>query len=293
MNTRQNWFPLFRLLPACGPAIAFGAVLLLPLAVMAPPAHAEDQQTSPSAASDSAGKGDKSSLDDKLLDDLDDGLLEGLGDLPPLPNKKEDPARPAAAAARPDQPEQPKTGPKTTTALDDKLLDQLGEGEDVQLGEQDDPLTRIGKRMRNLEQLISGQNTSEKTQQLQQEIVDDLAVLIKRASQKRQRSSGGNPPKTPAPRSQDVQQPDQQPGEGAEGQASQRGTQSTDRLGKGENAEIRREEVHSLMKRAWGHYPDRVREEMLNAAVERFLPKYEKLIEDYFKRLAEDDSTSP
>jgi hypothetical protein len=36
--------------------------------------------------------------------------------------------------------------------------------------------------------------------------------------------------------------------------------------------------------------PERIRQQLQNAAVERFLPKYEDLIEAYYRRLAEDDS---
>jgi hypothetical protein len=63
----------------------------------------------------------------------------------------------------------------------------------------------------------------------------------------------------------------------------------------GKNEEIRTETPHAqnLLKAVWGHLPERVRQEVQNASVEQFLPKYEKLIEDYYKRLAEDRQTYP
>ena len=42
------------------------------------------------------------------------------------------------------------------------------------------------------------------------------------------------------------------------------------------------------MKDTWGHLPPRDREQMLQNTPDKFLPKYELLIEQYYKRLAED-----
>ena len=42
------------------------------------------------------------------------------------------------------------------------------------------------------------------------------------------------------------------------------------------------------MKDAWGHLPQHAREQMLQNSPERFLPQYELLIEQYYKRLAEE-----
>jgi hypothetical protein len=46
------------------------------------------------------------------------------------------------------------------------------------------------------------------------------------------------------------------------------------------------------MRQAWGNLPERLREQMMQSSVDGFLPKYERLIEEYFKRLAEDESSS-
>ena len=42
------------------------------------------------------------------------------------------------------------------------------------------------------------------------------------------------------------------------------------------------------MKQLWGELPQRDREQMLQLPVEEFLPEYELLIEDYFRRLSEE-----
>ena len=45
------------------------------------------------------------------------------------------------------------------------------------------------------------------------------------------------------------------------------------------------------MKDSWGHLPAKTREQMLQNSPERFLPQYELMIEKYYKRLAEEQSS--
>ena len=59
------------------------------------------------------------------------------------------------------------------------------------------------------------------------------------------------------------------------------------------NAEVETAEVHDLVRRFWGHLPDKLRDEMQSSLSEQFLPKYEQLIEDYYRRLAEDRRGRP
>ena len=46
------------------------------------------------------------------------------------------------------------------------------------------------------------------------------------------------------------------------------------------------EEMRSLMNNLWGELPPHVREQMLQTPVEEFIPKYQDLIEDYFRDLS-------
>lgn len=48
------------------------------------------------------------------------------------------------------------------------------------------------------------------------------------------------------------------------------------------------EEVHAMMRQLWGELPERARQQMLQSSVEQFTPKYQTLIEDYYRRLAEE-----
>ena len=62
-------------------------------------------------------------------------------------------------------------------------------------------------------------------------------------------------------------------------------------MGKAEDARPDPELVKGMMKDTWGHLPAQAREEMLQNSPERFLPQYELLIERYYKRLAEEQTS--
>lgn len=209
-------------------------------------------------------------LDEQLLDDLGGDLLEGLDDVPLDPAFDD-----AEETADPD---------------DRKLLDQL-EGEDIQPGGEDE-LTRIGRQMRLVERRIAEQEVSEKTQDLQQQIVADLEALIEQLKKRKQQSSPGSSSQAQKPKSSDVKQPDQ-PDAGQQKPSDKPASDSVERLGEQNPSLADTEAMQALVKRVWGHLPDRARQEMQNATVEEFLPKYQQVIEDYFRRLAEEEANRP
>ncbi len=230
-----------------------------------------DEPTDQSARASSA---EQPSLDQKLLNDLDNDLLEGLDDIPARP------AQPGySSEANKDEP---------GSALDQQLLDQLGVGEDVELGEQADPLTRIGQRMRVVEQLITRKDTSARTQQLQKEILEEMAMLIQ-SQQKRRQGSGEKKPGSQRGGTQAAgQEPAGDPG------ANEGPEESTERLGNPEDTAGDAAFNQTLLKEIWDiHLPERVRDKMRSAQIEQFLPKYETLIREYFERLAEDRDAYP
>ena len=190
--------------------------------------------------------------DQQLLDDLQGDLLDDLEDIP---------------AKSP-------TDRDGRNGLDERLLDELGDGEDIGPDDPMDPLSRIGRAMRSAEGKIAEQDTSDRTRSLQKQIVTDLAALIQRLKRQRSKPIGGGTPKSP--------------GKTAARSAVQRPTpRSTHRPDAG------RIESPEKAQRIWGHLPAKARQQMQNASGERFLPGYEPLIEDYFKRLAEDLQSSP
>lgn len=211
-------------------------------------------------------------LDDALLDDLNNDLLEGAGDLKDRSRKK--PAAPAGASDKPsDQP-----------PID---------GEDVGMAGEDDPLAYIGQEMQELESIITQNAKRIRTQQLQDRVIEDLGKLIEQAQQQQQaaQQSSQKDKKQQSGKRQTVKQ-SKPNSAGSPGKDSNKPARdSTDRLGKAEEARPDPELVKAMMKDTWGHLPQRAREEMLQNSPERFLPQYELLIERYYKRLAEEQNS--
>jgi cell pole-organizing protein PopZ len=143
------------------------------------------------------------------------------------------------------------------------------------------PLAQIAERMRLAQKRIAERDTTADTQQLQKQIQDDLAALIEAAKKQcaacnkpgsgqgqQAGTSGGNP--VPAPP-----------------------RDSTNRVEQGTKESLETADVADVLRRFWGHLPDKLREQMQASLSEQFLPKYERLIEDYYKRLAEEGRGRP
>jgi hypothetical protein len=143
------------------------------------------------------------------------------------------------------------------------------------------PLAIVSERMREVQRRIAGRDTSETTQTVQKQIEADLAALIEQAKQQcgacknpgsgqgqQAGNTGGNP--TPAPP-----------------------RDSTNRVEQGTNEAVETADVKDVLRRFWGHLPDKIRDQMQSSLSEEFLPKYERVIEDYYRRLAEDPRAKP
>ena len=63
---------------------------------------------------------------------------------------------------------------------------------------------------------------------------------------------------------------------------------STDRLDRSSAKPVDKGEVNEMVKALWGHLPERSREQMLQSFSDEFLPKYEIEIEQYYRRLSEE-----
>jgi hypothetical protein len=68
---------------------------------------------------------------------------------------------------------------------------------------------------------------------------------------------------------------------------------STHRIEQGTKESVETTDVKDLLRRFWGHLPDKLRDQMQASLSEQFLPKYERLIEEYYKRLAEERPAGP
>ncbi len=151
-------------------------------------------------------------------------------------------------------------------------------------------LARIASRMREVEALMGEAKSGAPTQAMQAEIVNDLDKLIQAACRrggqsaagaaKPKATSGSGKSKPPKPQDQgSANKSKGQPGPGATPQ--------------GKPARVDMRQMQGLIKQLWGHLPPKARQQVSQAPVEQFLPKYELLIEQYFKTLAEQQREEP
>ncbi len=170
-------------------------------------------------------------------------------------------------------------GKKGLSPDDQRLQDDLKAGEDLGAAPEN-PLAEIGRQMRAVEKRIAQRDTSDQTQSDQGKIVDALEQLIEQA--KKQGARGNNSASGRGTGKAGVGDGQAQPGAPQE---------STDRVGKPQTDTPQTADVRNLLQRIWGHLPEKMRDEMQNAVSDQFLPKYEKLIEEYYQRLAEERSS--
>ncbi|MBD3674652.1 MAG: hypothetical protein HUJ26_14105 [Planctomycetaceae bacterium] len=100
--------------------------------------------------------------------------------------------------------------------------------------------------------------------------------------------------KEPMPQQGDEPQSSQAGAENASGEESQepadRASEETRERQQGRLLEMQREERERLMKEVWGKLPERIRQKLLNASDEQYLPAYEDRIREYFRKLSEPES---
>jgi len=214
----------------------------------------------------------KPSTDEMLRDSLDNELLKGL-DVPPRT-----PAGSPAAGKPADRPAD------ASSDLDQQLLEQLAEGEDIGQ-ESSHPLVSIGRRMRVAEALIGRQVTSQKTQRVQQLVIEDLDRLIEQL-QKQCRSGQCSSKSAPKPGAKPGSK--SRAGSGENTGANQPAKESTERTGGQASGREELARLQQMLKQIWGHLPPKLRDQLQSSSIEEFLPKYEKLIEEYYTRLAEE-----
>lgn len=209
---------------------------------------------------------------------IDDELLEDLGGDPlkQLDRELFGPDEPQGRAGDPgdDQPGDP----------NEQLERELGA---AATSDEQNPLLGIARQMREVEALIDDRDSGERTQKVQQQIVDDLDKLIEQAKKNCKKCGGGQCNAQASTRSS------VKPGKPKQGNrpgkpSSQHVARSNATPGTGTPTRPDMQQMREVMKRLWGELPPKVREQMLQLPVEEFLPKYELLIEAYFRRMAEE-----
>jgi hypothetical protein len=110
----------------------------------------------------------------------------------------------------------------------------------------------------------------------QKTVVDELSKLIERAENQ------GSPNRSSASPAQKRRPDASDPSAGSRPQESAGAESSAARKG------LDADERAAMLRQVWGHLPSRTREQIETPLSEQFLPKYEHLIEDYYRRLAEE-----
>jgi len=259
----------------------------IPLAVsqVAPAADPPSPATKPAAKS----------LDDELLQGLDNKLQGGAADKPAADSAKKPADTPAPHA--PDQkPSAEKKPSPLVDPLDEQLENSLNAGEDLgSAGEgQKNPLAKIVVKMRQVQQRLAENKSDSLTQNEQKRISDELKSLVDQLAQQQQQqpsnssapqqSSREKPKQGGAPPGHAPGDPDKQPSRDSSPGVRRNHTDRPD-------PETAREVVTKELDRL--HLPDKDREEMLQAPPDEFLPGHESSIDQYFQRLIEQEDERP
>jgi hypothetical protein len=171
--------------------------------------------------------------------------------------------------------------PQTPPAIDQRLLEGLDDlpssqknsaadiaGEDLGVASSTSTLAGLSHLMRGVEQRLRQSDTSKSTTQLQSDIAAELAKMLEAAEQ---RSA------SQAATAAAAQASDQT------GKTNPDGTDGDARPTGGDPANDRSD----LLNAVWGTLPERLRQQIQSPLQEEFLPRYERVIEQYYKRLAD------
>jgi hypothetical protein len=149
-----------------------------------------------------------------------------------------------------------------------------------------------GDRMARSRQRLALNNDPGKiTQEIQKRIQIDLDNLIKLAqAQQAQMKPGQGPPK-PGDKSKQLGQPQPGPQQVAKGQQPHQETGKTaaqeSTFTQGGAPQVDVSQDFKEMVKQWGQLHPRDRDAVVEAASEKVNPKYQKMVEDYFKSLSE------
>lgn len=236
------------------------------------------------AAPAPGGAEDFGNLGDLLLDD---DLARALAPAPPA---KKTPAKEA------------KPGPADWLPNPDALSRMLEQGAREAAGEDvgGSPLASVVSGMRRAEGQLRNNDTSSGAAPVQREVVAQLEKLIaemekqcqscnKSSKDQKKQASKRSKPKPGECKPGDKEGQCDKPGQPSKKKGGKPNQSGTTSLAGAPNA-ANPEEQKRLIKAAWGHLPERMREQMLQGSDSEFLPEYRDELQDYYRRLAERSS---
>jgi hypothetical protein len=277
-------------------AIVASAIVASVTTSFAAPADDQPAGEAPASQADDSAPPTTSDLDRALLESLDEAASDDVDD---PKEKKPSPARGDKPVDDSDPNDDdaatmPAARDSLEDSLDDELLRDLGPADEGAEND-DDPLSRIGRKMQEAQRLIAQRQPGEPAQKLQQDIVAELDELLKQARQQKQQQQQSSSNKKPQQSRRDKPgQPQQQPaGAKPEEAGNEPARESTDKLRNEAPAQPEISQVQDMLRELWGHLPEHERQQVINSTIEKFVPKYESLIKEYFKRLSEATRTQP
>jgi hypothetical protein len=173
--------------------------------------------------------------------------------------------------------------PPAGADLEERLKRELGAAAEK---ESDDPLLGIAENMFLVRGSMAKSEAGPATLSLQKQIVADMDRLIQQVC----KSCGQK-----SPNSADSQGKSASNNKGSKsGTSGKQGSNpggnpaqaGAPRANDGKPDKSNTEEMRAMMNNLWGELPARVREQMLQIPFDDFVPKYQKLIEDYFRDLS-------
>ncbi|MFV1967939.1 MAG: hypothetical protein ACC628_21150, partial [Pirellulaceae bacterium] len=144
---------------------------------------------------------------------------------------------------------------------------------------------RIVRGMRAAAEELRGANAAAGTQRMQRDIVADLDALIERYSQAGNEQNSSRPPDENSG-SEAGASPGDDPGR-SPSPAEVAGSPAVK-----EKASEERKSTNEMLIQVWGQLPTHLQEQIQSPTREQFLPQYERLIIEYYRRLAEVDDDS-
>lgn len=179
---------------------------------------------------------------------------------------------------------------RVPTNLDGPLFRKWSDqqGEDLGPPSAQSPLADIEAAMRNAQQLIAQVDSVDRGAEVQKKVVADLDALIAQLAKQCAACQGQCNGQCENPGSRRSQVAGSKPGSASAGRGTSAAQDSTARLDSGTAEAVDMGEMQDLLKDIWGQLPARVREQLLQAPTDEFLPKYQLEIEKYFRRLAEE-----
>lgn len=204
--------------------------------------------------------------------------------------------------------------PAKPSALDVEMLDKIDQAVVSVPDEAEDPLLRVGNRMRQVEGQLARAAADSTTLQTQEQILKDLDELLKQAEAQCKSGQCANPSQSQSPQNQQQQaqqnqnqqqqqakpQPvktvqqlleQMQQAEKPGSKPSQPGNQQGTQPGKPADATVVGGRTN-LREDLWGHLGANLRQEMSQYVREDFLPGYRSLIERYYESVAKQSRAS-